>query len=259
MKLVDSHCHLDLLDLTAYQGSLDRALESARQQNVCHFLCAGITLESFPLILNLSKQYSDVSCAVGVQPSEREGIEPSVELLIEYAEDDHVVAIGETGLDYYYHQGDLSWQRDRFRQHIRAAKFVNKPLIIHLRQASLDLLTILKEEHAESVGGVMHCFTDTWDVAKQALDLNFYISISGIVTFPKADNVREIIPNIPFERLLIETDSPYLAPVPMRGKHNEPSYLHYTAEYLAHFLHRDVEELAQKTTENFFRLFKRRV
>jgi TatD DNase family protein len=255
MRLVDAHCHLDQLDLNCYDGKLENALNAAKENDVCHMLCAGITIEAFPTVRDIATLYSSVSCAVGVQPSEQNCHEPSVEELIALADCRQVVGIGETGLDYYYSIGDLTWQRERFRRHIQAAKKIKKPLIVHLRQASDDLFFILKEESAEEIGGMMHCFTEDWETAKRAMDLNFYISFSGIVTFSKATVVQEVAKQVPLDRMLIETDSPYLAPVPRRGKPNEPAYVRYTAECLAKLREIDLETLAERTTENFFRLF----
>ena len=252
MRLVDAHCHLDLQQ----NRTLDSLLDAARDNGICHMLCAGITIEAFPDVLAIATAHSDVSGAVGVQPSEQNCHEPSVEELVTLADHPAVIGIGETGLDYYYSQGDPDWQRDRFRRHIRAAKLIKKPLIIHMRDASEDIFSILKEEGADEIGGMMHCFTGNWEEARKAMDLNFYISFSGIVTFPKALQVQDVAKRIPMDRMLIETDSPYLAPVPKRGKPNEPAYVHYIAEYLANLREIRLEDLDEQTTENFFKLFK---
>lgn len=256
MFLVDSHCHLDHLDLSNHDGSLDKALAFAKMQGVGHFLCVCITLKAFPAMLQLAKQYPQVSASVGLHPNEQEiDHEPTCDELIALAQDDKIVAIGETGLDYYRSEGDVEWQRERFRQHIRAAKATGKPLIVHTRQAKDDTLQILREENAHEVGGVMHCFTEDWATAAKALDLNFMISISGIVTFRNATEIQEVAKQVPLDRLLIETDSPYLAPMPHRGQSNEPAYVRYVAEYIAQFRGIDVAVLAEQTTANFFRLF----
>lgn len=253
---VDSHCHLDRLDLTQYNGQLDLALAAAHKNGVKHFLCVNVNLEDFPKILFLAENYPDVTCSVGVHPTDGETDVYSEAQLIELAQHPKVVAIGETGLDYYRSQADvIANQQENFRQHIRAARKVNKPLIIHTRMAAEDTIRIMQEEKAADVGGVMHCFTENWEVAQQALALNFYISISGIVTFKNADQVKEVAMNVPLERLLIETDSPYLAPVPYRGKPNEPAYVLYVAECIAKLRQLSLEEVAKQTTENFYRLF----
>jgi TatD DNase family protein len=232
-SLVDSHCHLDRLDLTAFDGSLEAALKAARAQGVRHILCINIDLEHFADVVGIAEAHPEVSASVGVHPGETAGKEPDVQELVELARSPQVVAIGETGLDYHYHEGDLEWQRQRFRRHIQAARECRKPLVVHTREARKDTLDILREEGAEEAGGVMHCFTEDWDTARRALDLGFYISISGIVTFKKAAQVKEVAARVPLDRLLIETDAPYLAPVPYRGKPNQPAYVRYVAEHLA--------------------------
>jgi TatD DNase family protein len=253
--LVDSHCHLDQLDLTSHTGDLQRALNHASQMGVEYFLCVCITLNEFPTILKIAQTYPHISVSVGLHPNELVEKEPMADDLCILAQDDKVIAIGETGLDYFRSQGDVEWQRERFRQHIRAAKKTNKPLIIHTREAKEDTIKIMQEEDAGSIGGVMHCFTEDWAMAQQALDLNFYISFSGIVTFRNAQVIQDVAKKIPLDRMLIETDSPYLAPNPHRGKPNEPAYVRYVAEYIAELRGIDVVELGSKTTENFYRLF----
>lgn len=255
MKLIDAHCHLNCLDLTPYDGKLSGALNAARRQGIEYMLSAGITIETFPEVLQIARENKDVGCAVGVQPGEMNCIEPSAEELAQLAGDDNVIGIGETGLEYHYCEGDLKWQRERFRRHIRAACAVKKPLIIHIRDAEKDAISILKEENAEKAGGMLHCFTGAYETAKKAMDLGFYISFSGIVTFNRADNVRAAAKKIPLDAILIETDSPYLAPVPLRGKSNEPAYLVHTAKFLANFLDVSVEEFADRTIRNFRQLF----
>jgi len=256
MYFVDSHCHLDQLDLTSYEGELPRALLFAKDEGVGHFLCVCITLKDFPTMLQIVKEYPHVSASVGLHPNESTDKEPTADELILLANDNKVVAIGETGLDYYRSDGDLGWQRTRFREHIRAAKKIKKPLIVHSRQAREDTLTILKEEDAASVGGVMHCFTEDLNMANAAMDLGFYISFSGIVTFQNAKALQEVARQIPLDRMLIETDSPYLAPVPFRGKSNQPAYVRHVAEFLAKLRGIEVSDLAEQTTHNFFTCFK---
>lgn len=249
--LVDSHCHLTLLE-----QDINDVFANAAAQGVERMLCVSIDLETYPQILQLAKLHDQVSVSVGVHPNTKTLSEPSVTDITEHASEPEVVAIGETGLDYYRSEGDLEWQRDRFRNHIRAAKIVKKPLIIHDRDSGRDLMNILKEEGAEEVGGVMHCFVGDWAGARQALDMNFYISFSGIVTFKNALAVQEVAKQIPLGRLLVETDSPYLAPVPCRGKPNQPAYVRYVAEFLAQLRDEKYGDLAQHTTDNFYTLFR---
>jgi TatD DNase family protein len=257
--LVDSHCHLDRLDLDPWDGKMSGALKSAAEQGVGHFLCVSIDLEHYPDILEIARENECVSVSVGVHPNETDGREPTVSELIELAADPEVVAIGETGLDYFRSQkdenDDLEWQRERFRTHINAAKQTRKPLIIHMREATEDTLRLLKEEGADEVGGVMHCFVENWDIAQRALDLNFDISFSGIVTFKSAKELKEVAEKIPSDRMLVETDSPYLAPVPYRGKPNYPAYVRNVAECIAELRGMKWEEVAKLTTENFYRRF----
>lgn len=220
-------------------------------------LCVCVQLETFAEVRQSALDHTNVFASVGVHPNtDADAREPTVEELLELGSDPAIVAIGETGLDYFRSDGDLDWQRERFRRHIRAAREIEKPLIIHTRDAAADVLGILREEHAADVGGVMHCFVDDWDTACAAMDLGFYISISGIVTFKSATALREVAAKVPLERLLVETDSPWLAPVPRRGKQNEPAYVRYTAEYLAELRNSAFEELCEQTTKNFFQLFR---
>lgn len=257
MRLVDSHCHLDQLDLTPYSGDLSKALAHAQGMGVEHFLCVCITLQDFPAVLSIAEKYANITASVGLHPNEQAlDKEPSAEDLVLLAQHKKIVAIGETGLDYYRSTGDVEWQRERFRQHIRAAKMVKKPLIIHTRQAKEDTIQIMREENAGEIGGVMHCFTEDWAMAQLALDLNFYISFSGIVTFRNAVEIQDVAKRVPLERMLIETDSPYLAPNPHRGKSNEPAYVRYVAEYIAQLRGISVNALGEQTTENFYQLFK---
>ena len=253
MQLVDSHCHINFPPLAQDVG---RVLADASAHDVRYMLCVSVTLEAYPEVRALAHAHPHVFASVGVHPNEREGQDPSVEELVALASDSRVVAIGETGLDYYRSEGDLGWQHERFRRHIRAARESDKPLIVHTREAAGDTMRILREEGADRAGGVMHCFSESWEVAQQALDLGFYISFSGIVTFKSAETLREVAKRVPSDRLLIETDSPYLAPVPHRGKTNEPAYVRFVAERLAELRGEPLEQLAARTTENFFTLFK---
>lgn len=251
--LVDSHCHLNFEPLNA---GLDAVLQRARDNGVGNMLCVSVTLETFPEVRSQAHDHAHVFASVGVHPNETEGHEPSVSELVGLADDKRVVAIGETGLDYYRSHGEMTWQQERFRRHIRAAKQSGKPLIIHTRDAAVDTLRVMREEGAADIGGVMHCFTESWEVARAALDLNFYISFSGIITFRNAVVLREVAKQVPEDRLLIETDAPYLAPVPHRGKTNEPAYVRYVADCLANIRQTPLESIADITTRNFFALFK---
>jgi len=255
MYLVDSHCHLDRLDLEPFDGQLEGALQNAREHGVQHMLCVCINMENRTDVLDVARQYDFISASVGVHPNENEGHDPDVDELVTLAADENIVAIGETGLDYFRSEGDLEWQRDRFRRHIAAAKQSDKPLIIHMREATDDTLRILKEEKADEIGGVMHCFVEDWETAQKALDLNFYISFSGIVTFNSARALQEVAKNVPTDRYLVETDSPYLAPVPYRGKSNQPAWTRYVAEFIAELRNTSLDEVAEQTTDNYFRLF----
>lgn len=253
--LVDSHCHLDHLDLTHYQGNLDLAISAAEKEDVQHFLCVCIDLMNFPKVLAIAEQYDQVFASVGLHPNENTTEEPKAETLIKLGRHPKVIAIGETGLDYFRSEGDLHWQQQRFREHILAAQSLQKPLIIHTRQARADTIKILVDTNAASVGGVMHCFTEDWETAKRALDLGFYISFSGIITFKNATELQEVVKKVPLDRLLIETDAPYLAPVPYRGKPNEPAYVRLVAEQVAMLKNLSYEKVAEISTANFFRLF----
>ena len=250
--LVDSHCHLDFPE---FQGREDELVAAMQANRVGWALVAGVTLERFPGVLALAERFPRLFAAVGVHPDTQEGQEADEETLLRLADHPKVVAIGETGLDYYRLEGDLDWQRERFRTHIRAARKCHKPLIIHTREAAADTLRILEEEAAGEVGGVFHCFTETPAVAEAALALGFHISFSGIVTFKNALQIKEVATLVPLDRLLVETDAPYLAPVPYRGKLNPPALVRHVAEEVAMLRGIDVEELADATTSNFFRLF----
>lgn len=253
--LIDSHCHLDRLDLKPYGGDFGRFVRETRESGISHMLCVAINLEAYPAMRQLVAPYGDISVSVGVHPNETSGDEPDEDSLTALAEDSRVVALGETGLDYFRSEGDLSWQQERFRRHIRVARSVGKPLIIHTREAREDTLRILKEEGADAVGGVLHCFTEDWDTAQRALELNFYISFSGIVTFASAAQIQEAACNVPADRYLIETDAPYLAPAPHRGKPNYPAYVRRVAEFLGDLRGVSMEEVARQSSENYRRLF----
>jgi len=255
--LIDSHCHLDKIDLTPYQNDFSVFMAEASKQNIEQMLCISIDLEAYPAMVELVAPYENISLSVGVHPNVDEGQDPSADELIALAANPRVVAIGETGLDYFRSTGDLAWQHERFVQHIEAAKKTQKPLIIHTREAREDTLRILKEQGAEQVGGVIHCFTEDWDFAQQAMDLNFYISFSGIVTFKNAKSIQEVAKKVPAERYLIETDSPYLAPVPFRGKPNYPMYVQQVAQCVADLRGEPVETVMEQSNKNFKRLFKR--
>ena len=254
---IDSHCHINFPDLAA---RLPEIFGKMTENKVSHALCVSVDLPDFPQVLALAEQYPNVYASVGVHPDYEDTPEPTVEQLVALADHPRIVAIGETGLDYFRLQGDLAWQRERFRVHIRASRATGKPLIIHTRSASEDTLRIMLEEGANpeagGVGGVMHCFTESQEVADAAIALGFYISFSGIVTFKSAKDIQAVARTIPLERMLIETDSPYLAPVPFRGKTNEPGLVRHVAEYIADLRGIPVAEVARVTTDNFFRLFK---
>lgn len=254
--LVDSHCHLDRIDLTPYNGNLSLALEAARKNSVEKILCVCIDLDNFSKVKEIAETYPDVFASVGIHPTEVIQNEPTVEELVKLAMHPKVIALGETGLDYYREQTNKEIQQERFRRHIRAAKETNKPLIVHTRQAKADTLQIIEEEGSRAVSGVLHCFTEDLTMANAAMELNFYISFSGIVTFHNAKALQEIAQQIPLDRMLVETDAPYLAPVPYRGKSNEPAYVRHVAEFIAQLRGITFADLAKQTTENFFKLFK---
>ena len=252
--LVDSHCHLDFPELNA---ELDAVLSRMGDNGVGHALTISTTLETFPAVRRVAHAHANVWCSAGVHPDERrDGREVGEDELVAMGEDARVVAIGETGLDYFRVEGDTEWQRDRFRTHIRAARRLGKPLVIHTRNAAEDTLRIMREEGAGEVGGVMHCFTESWEVAEAAIALGFHISFSGIVTFKNAVALKDVARRVPLERMLVETDSPYLAPVPHRGKTNQPAFVKHVAEEIARLRGVAFEEIAAATTANFFRLFR---
>ena len=250
--LVDSHCHINFPDLA---NDLEGVVARMYSAGVTHALCVSVSLEAFPEVLAIAERFPNVFASVGVHPDQHDGEEPTAKRLIELARHPRVVAIGETGLDYYRETGDLEWQRARFRTHIQAARACTKPLIIHTRQAAEDTLAIMASEGARDVGGVMHCFTETWSVAERAMEMNFHISFSGIVTFKNAKDLKEVARQVPLERTLVETDSPYLAPTPYRGKTNEPAYVRRVAEAIAELKAVPFETVCEVTTANFFRLF----
>ena len=251
--LVDSHCHLNFPELAA---NLPAIKQSMQDNGVGYALCISVTLPDFPQVLALAETNDNFYASVGVHPDYENIEEPSVATLLALASHPKVIAIGETGLDYFRLTGDLEWQRTRFRNHIRAAIQCGKPLIIHTRNSAEDTIRIMTEENAQQVGGVMHCFTENLEVALQAIALGFYISFSGIVTFKNALTIKEVAQSVPLDRILVETDSPYLAPVPYRGKINQPSYVKHVAEEIAKLRGISFEEVSAATTENFFRLFK---
>lgn len=253
--VIDSHCHLNCLDLTEFGGNLDGVLQNAIDNGVSHMLCVAIDWETLPEVLTIAAEDPTIFASVGVHPNEQGGHDPSVDDLLAMANNPNVVAIGETGLDYYRTSGEIQWQQDRFRRHIEAARIIKKPLIIHTRQAREDTIAIMREAKADEAAGVMHCFTETWEMAQQALDLNFYISFSGIVTFKNARELQDVATKVPIDRILVETDSPYLAPVPHRSKQNQPAYVKHVAEFIAELRGVSYEEIAARTSENFFRLF----
>ena len=254
MQIIDSHCHIDRVDLDAFGGSIESMLDHARNLSVDKFLCVCIDLEHFDDVHTLSKSYPNIYCSVGVHPTETNCKDPSIEDLLEYAKSNRVIAIGETGLDYFHVRKDeADWQRDRFRRHIAASNQSGKPMIIHMRDSKEDTIEILSREKAEK--GVMHCFAEDLETAEAAIDLGFYISFSGILTFKSAQDLREVAKQIPTERILIETDSPYLTPVPYRGKPNSPAYTYYVAEKLAEIRNTTIGEIAKVTTQNFNQLF----
>ena len=254
---IDSHCHINFPELVA---RLPDIFSKMAENQVTHALCVSVELPAFPQVLALAESYPNVYASVGVHPDYEDTPEPTVEQLVELSQHPKIIAIGETGLDYYRLQGDLEWQRARFRVHIRASRATGKPLIIHTRSASEDTLRILREEQGGTdqggVAGVMHCFTESLEVAEAAIEMGFYISFSGIVTFKSAKDLQAVARVVPLERMLIETDSPYLAPVPMRGKTNEPGFVKHVAEYLADLKGVPLAELAAATSDNFRSLFK---
>jgi len=254
---IDSHCHINFPELA---GRLPEIFDRMAENRVSHALCVSCDLPDFPGVLRIAEQHPNVYASVGVHPDYEDTPEPTVEELVRLADHPKIVAIGETGLDYYRLQGDLEWQRARFRTHIRASRATGKPLIIHTRAAAEDTIRLMREEGAGTdaggAGGVMHCFTESLEVAQAAMAMGFYISFSGIVTFKSAKELQAVARAVPLEKMLIETDAPYLAPVPYRGKTNEPGLVKHVAEYLATLKGVPVETIAQRTTDNFHTLFR---
>lgn len=254
---IDSHCHINFPELAS---RLPEIMAKMEENGVTHALCVSVDLPDFPQVLELAEKYPNIYASVGVHPDYPDTEEPSAEQLAQLSQHPKIVAIGETGLDYFRLQGDLEWQRERFRQHIRASRATGKPLIIHTRSASADTIRIMQEEGAGTdqggAAGVMHCFTESLEVAQAAIEMGFYISFSGIVTFKSAKDLQAVARALPMERILIETDSPYLAPVPHRGKMNEPGFVKHVAEYLADLKQVPLKQVQQITTDNFFKLFK---
>jgi TatD DNase family protein len=250
---VDSHCHLDFPEL---REDLPAVLDAMRANAVTHALVIAVDMPGWPIVHGLAADHVNLYASVGVHPDYQDTPEPTRDQLVAKAREGKIVAIGETGLDYYRLTGDLEWQRERFRTHIRAARDCGRPLVVHTRSSADDTLRILREEGAGDVGGVMHCFTETWDVASAALDLGFHISFSGIVTFKNATELKDVARKVPLERMLIETDSPYLAPVPFRGKRNQPAFVRHVAEEIARLRGEPLDDIARATTDNFFRLFR---
>ncbi|MGQ3887426.1 TatD family hydrolase [Legionella sp. CNM-1927-20] len=257
--LTDSHCHLNLLDLTDFNNQLDNVISAALNNDVNSLLCVCVNLTDYPILCNIANKYRQVKISVGLHPNNPVDQEPKAETLVELANQHRAcIAIGETGLDYYrVHEAHAQkQQRDRFREHIHAAIASQKPLIIHTRQAAEDTLQVMADENASQIGGVMHCFAEDLSIAEQAIDMNFYISLSGIVTFKNATTLHEVARKIPLDRLLIETDSPYLAPVPYRGKQNHPALVKYVAQAISELRQINYEQVAIQTTKNFKRCFK---
>lgn len=250
--LVDSHCHLDFPDLA---GSVDDILRQMQEAGVAGAVCIGVNLEDWSRVLALAETHRNLFATVGVHPEYADALEPDVDTLVRHATHPKVIAIGETGLDYHWHQDAPEWQRARFRTHIQAARAAGKPLVVHTRNAAADTLRLMREEGAEAVGGIMHCFTESWPVAEAALELGFHISFSGIVTFRNARELRDVAVRVPLDRLLVETDAPYLAPMPYRGKRNQPAYVRHVADEIARLRGLAPEALAEATTTNFLNLF----
>tara|TARA_R110001592_G_scaffold138511_4_gene357630 strand:- start:12096 stop:12881 length:786 start_codon:yes stop_codon:yes gene_type:complete len=252
---IDSHCHLDRLKLDPYNGNLSEAIQAAHANAVDLMLCVAIDLEHIDQVLNIAKTYEQVYASVGVHPGSTDCEEPTVERLLDLSKKDKVIAIGETGLDYYYGVDHKELQLERFQRHLEVSKISRKPVIVHTRDAKEDTLNCINKYSDPSVGGVLHCFTEDLDMAQKAIDQNFYISFSGIVTFKNALELQAVAKALPLERILIETDSPYLAPVPFRGKPNEPKYVPHVAKFLAELKGVSLEKIAEQTSENFKKLF----
>jgi TatD DNase family protein len=257
MQLVDSHCHLDRVDLSLFENNIDNVLQAARERDISHFLNISVDLDNFEQVLSIANAHDDVHCSVGIHPLDESETMIKAQQLISRAAHKKVVAIGETGLDAFYAPQTLERQYANFVEHMDAALETKLPVIIHTREAKQQTLDLIGSQDYRDVTGVLHCFTEDWDMAKKAIDLGYYISISGIVTFANANNVREVVKQLPLDRLLVETDAPYLTPVPYRGKPNYPIYVREVAEYIAKFKGIELELLAKSTTENFFNLFSK--
>ncbi len=253
--LIDSHCHLDRLDLSPYDGNLDAALQAARERGVERMLCIGIDRGNAQTVIDIAQRHPDIYASVGIHPLDLADEVEATEALVALSDSDKVVAIGETGLDYYYSEDNKAAQQASFRNHLRAAAQTRKPVIVHTRNARQDTLDIIGEESDPDVAGVLHCFTESREMAHAALDMNFYISFSGIITFKNAADLREVVASVPLDRMLVETDSPYLAPVPFRGKKNEPKYVVEVAQCVADIKGISFDEVVAQTAENFKRLF----
>lgn len=260
--LIDSHCHLNLIDLKDFDNQLDNVMKAAADDDVRHFLCVCVELDDYPELCRIADTYPNVSISVGIHPNHETIHEPTADELSALAENHQsCIAIGETGLDYYRTESTemREQQQQRFRQHIRAALASSRPLIIHTRDAAEDTLKIMAEENADKIGGVMHCFSENWDIAQRAMDMNFYISLSGIVSFKNAVTLHETARKVPLDRLLIETDAPYLAPVPYRGKQNHPALVKHVAMAVSALRQTDFETIARQTSENFQRCFRLKI
>ncbi len=254
MHIVDSHCHIDRVDLSQFGGSIETMIAQSKALEVNEFLCVSINLEDYPKVLELAQNHSEIYASVGVHPTETKGVDPSIEQLVELGQNERVIAIGETGLDYFHlKREEVDWQRERFIRHIEAGKQVDKPIIIHTRDAKEDTLAMMAQHKADN--GVMHCFVEDYETAKKCIDMGFYISLSGITTFKNAHTLHKVATKIPLDAMLVETDSPYLTPMPYRGKANMPGYTRYVAEHIALLRGISLEEVAQATTANFRRLF----
>lgn len=253
--LVDSHCHLDRIELAPYGGDLDAALAAAAERGVMRMLCIGIDRDNAEAVCAIARAHQNIYASVGVHPLDIKESQESVDSLCRLADRPEVIAIGETGLDYYYSRDNSAAQQQSFRTHLLASAQIRKPVIVHSRDAREDTLALIRECGDSEIGGVLHCFTESWEMARQALDLNYYISFSGIITFKNAEELRTVVQQVPLDRLLVETDSPYLAPVPFRGKSNEPKYTREVAECVARIKGLSLEEIAAATSANFDRLF----
>ena len=256
--LVDSHCHINMLDLSEFNQTMDEVINQARTNGVEHMLCVCCELADLPALHQLAETYPNISISTGIHPNTEMESELDASQLVTLAKHPSCIAIGETGLDYYRTETESvrEQQRQRFREHIRASIASSKPLIIHTRQAAEDTLLLMREEGASAIGGVMHCFSEDWDIARRALDMNFYISFSGIVTFKNATQLHDVAKKVPLDRMLIDTDAPYLAPVPFRGKQNHPALVKHVALVLSELRQITYEAVAAVTTANFYRCFR---